>query len=172
MELAKIILTRIDARLVHGQVGSTWATALNVDTIVVIDDEALYNPFACKLMETIAIAASKKIRFYTVDKFVHTYFKTNSQQKLFLVVGSPTTAKRLVDLNIPITSINVGNMHYQKGKLPFNRKVYLDDNDIEAFNEMLDKDIEIYYQDVPGTLIEKFTHIDKEKLSVRIPKKQ
>ena len=36
---AKIELIRVDNRLVHGQVGVTWVNALNIDTIVVVDDE-------------------------------------------------------------------------------------------------------------------------------------
>lgn len=45
---AKIELIRVDNRLVHGQVGVTWVNALNIDTIVVVDDETAINLFFTK----------------------------------------------------------------------------------------------------------------------------
>ncbi|MEG1462038.1 MAG: PTS sugar transporter subunit IIB, partial [Anaerorhabdus sp.] len=38
-----IVFTRIDNRLVHGQVGSTWISSTNANLIVVVDDEAATN---------------------------------------------------------------------------------------------------------------------------------
>lgn len=55
---AKIELIRVDNRLVHGQVGVTWVNALNIDTIVVVDDETAINVFSQKMMKTIANAAT------------------------------------------------------------------------------------------------------------------
>lgn len=47
---ARIELTRIDNRLVHGQVGLTWGSTLNIDTIVVVDNLTAASSFAQKLM--------------------------------------------------------------------------------------------------------------------------
>lgn len=57
---AKIELTRIDNRLVHGQVGMTWGSTLNIDTIVVVDDLTAASGFAQKLMQSVATAACRK----------------------------------------------------------------------------------------------------------------
>ena len=167
MKNAKIVLTRIDNRLVHGQVGVTWATSIDIDTIVVIDDSAIYNTISCDLMKSIANAASKKIRFYNVDDFAKSYFENESQQKLFIVVSTPITVMRLVEKNIPIQSVNVGNMHYQRGKVPFNRKMYVDSNEIDAFNYLASRNIDVYYQDVPGTSIEKIPYLVYEQMKTR-----
>ena len=35
--MSQIQLIRVDNRLVHGQVGMTWSSALNIDAIVVVD---------------------------------------------------------------------------------------------------------------------------------------
>lgn len=161
MERATIVLTRIDQRLVHGQVGSSWGNAIDVDTLVVIDDETVQNVLSRKLMESVARASSKKICFYSIDRFVETYFKTESSQKLFLVVISPIVARTLVERNIPIRSINVGNLHYSKGKAVLNRKVYLDDEEIEAFNYLTGKGIDVFYQDVPGAMVEKIYKLER-----------
>lgn len=167
MEQAKIILTRIDNRLVHGQVGVTWASTLDIDTIVVIDENVVQSAIGCKLMKSIAITANKAIRFYSIDKFVNAFNNTNSNQKLFLVVANPNTARQLVEKGIPIRTVNVGNMHYQRGKVPVNRKMYVDEKEIEDFNYLIDHKVDVYYQDIPGTSIEKISHLVYEKMKFR-----
>lgn len=44
--MPNIVLTRIDNRLVHGQVGVTWVNSVGANLLVVVDDEVskiLYN---------------------------------------------------------------------------------------------------------------------------------
>lgn len=38
-----IIATRIDGRLIHGQVANLWTTKLNISRIMVIDDAVAQN---------------------------------------------------------------------------------------------------------------------------------
>ena len=155
---ARIELTRIDNRLVHGQVGLTWGSTLNIDTIVVV-----YK----KLMQSVASAASRQIRFYTVHDFIRAYNDNTSHQKLFVVVQSPHEARLLVEAGIELKRVNVGNMHYEKGRVAFNRKVYLTQLDIEDINYMISQGTEVFYQDVPGSAVEKFSELDYETMKRR-----
>lgn len=164
---ARIALTRIDNRLVHGQVGITWGSTLNIDTIVVVDDGTAASGFAQKLMQSVASAANRKIRFYTVEDFIRVFNDNTSHQKLFVVVQSPREARMLVEAGIELKKINVGNMHYEKGRVAFNRKVYLTQQDIDDLNFMISKNIELFYQDVPGTAVEKIGILDYETMKRR-----
>lgn len=38
-----IVFTRVDNRLVHGQVGNVWVTASGANLILVVDDETCIN---------------------------------------------------------------------------------------------------------------------------------
>ena len=100
---ARIELTRIDNRLVHGQVGLTWGSTLNIDTIVVVDNLTAASSFAQKLMQSVASAASRQIRFYTVHDFIRAYNDNTSHQKLFVVVQSPHEARLLVEAGIELS---------------------------------------------------------------------
>ena len=60
---ARIELTRIDNRLVHGQVGLTWGSTLNIDTIVVVDNLTAASSFAQKLMQSVASAQAVRSAF-------------------------------------------------------------------------------------------------------------
>ncbi|PTR86701.1 PTS sugar transporter subunit IIB, partial [Bacillus anthracis] len=53
MSKPNIVLTRVDNRLVHGQVGLTWTTSLGVNLVIVADDKILEDKFQQDLMRVI-----------------------------------------------------------------------------------------------------------------------
>ena len=65
-----ILLTRIDNRLVHGQVGVTWTSSLGANLLVVVDDEAADDKLQQQLMTMTAENAGVGIRFFTVEKTI------------------------------------------------------------------------------------------------------
>lgn len=163
---ASIKLVRVDNRLVHGQVGITWTNTLNIDTIVVVDDEVAVSSFPQRLMLNVAKAANVKIRFYAVNDFIKA-LQNESRQKLFVVVKTIQVAKQLAMAKIEVEKINIGNIHYEKGRKPFNKKVYLTNEDVEDLNYISNQGYHVFYQDVPGTSIEKINHLDFSNLERR-----
>ena len=57
MSKPNIVLTRVDNRLVHGQVGLTWTTSLGVNLVIVADDKILEDKFQQDLMRVITNTA-------------------------------------------------------------------------------------------------------------------
>lgn len=167
MNELNIVMTRIDNRLVHGQVGVTWTNSINADTIVVVDDDVAIDGIRQKLMESVANAADVDIRFYNVDNFAERYHSVESNQKLFIVLRTPLEARRLVEKGVHIKKVNIGNMHYERGRVPLNRKVYVTEEDIDSFNYLLDNEVSLFYQDVPGTGIDKIGYLKYEDLKRR-----
>lgn len=161
---AKIKLIRVDNRLVHGQVGMSWTSSLDIDTIVVIDDEKVTDIFSQKLMMSIAKAANVQLRFYSIDHFMQAFSQNESSQKLFVVVKTIQTVRALAEKGLSAQKINIGNIHYERGKIPFNKKVYLTKQDVDDLNYLNEKGYNIFYQDVPGTPIEKIEELDFNNL--------
>lgn len=161
---AKIELIRVDNRLVHGQVGVTWVNALNIDTIVVVDDETAINVFSQKMMKTIAKASNVDIRFYSIADFMQVLRHNESNQRLFVVVRDVQTVYEMFKNGLTPQTVNIGNIHYGRGKVPFNKKMYVSEVDVDEINELIDKGFNLYYQDVPGTLDEVIDKIDFERL--------
>jgi len=152
--MPNILLTRIDNRLVHGQVGVTWTTSLGANLIVVADDLVVNDKLQQSLMKMTADSAGVQIRFFTIDHTIEIIGKASPAQKIFLVCKTPTEAKRLIEGGVPIMEVNVGNMHFTPGKRPLSKKVYVNDEDLENLKFIKSKGINIYIQDVPGDLKE------------------
>ncbi|AMV60988.1 PTS system, mannose-specific IIB component [Pediococcus damnosus] len=147
---ADILLTRIDNRLVHGQVGVTWTRALNANLILVANDLAAKDPLQQKLMSTTADSSGADIRFFTLEKTIDIIDRAADRQKIFIVVKTPADARTLVEGNVPIKAINVGNMHFAQGKTEITKKVYVDAKDKEDLLYLAGTGVKIYIQDYPG----------------------
>lgn len=145
-----ILLTRIDNRLVHGQVGVTWTKTLGVNLILVANDNVAEDPLQQKLMKSTADAAGAQIRFFTLQKTIDIIGKAADRQKIFIVIKTPEDAETLVAGGVPIVEVNVGNMHFSKGKEEITKKVYVDQQDKDALMKLIEAGVDVYIQDVPG----------------------
>lgn len=157
---AKVQLIRIDNRLVHGQVGVTWVNALDIDTLVVVDDETIANVFSQKMMRTIAKSSNITIRFYSVADFMDVLKTHESNQKLFVVIRTIQTLYQMYGLGLDAQTVNIGNIHYEKGRIPYKKKMYITIQDAIQINDLLMAGFNLYYQDVPGSMDEIISKID------------
>lgn len=150
-----ILLTRIDNRLVHGQVGVTWTKTIGANLIVVCDEEAANDQLQQQLMTFTAKSSGVGIRFFTVDFTAQVIDNASPDQKIFLVVKTPATVRALIEKGVHLKDINVGNMHFSNGKRALTKKVYVDDQDMADLKFAAEQGSNVYCQDVPGDSIEK-----------------
>lgn len=150
MATPNIMLTRIDNRLIHGQVGVTWVSSVGANLILVADDETAENDLMQQLMGATAKQAGAAARFWTVQKTIETIHKASEKQKIFIVAKTPETVRKLIEGGVPIKEVNVGNMHFSEGKRQISAKVYVDDKDLADLKAIEDAGVDVYIMDVPG----------------------
>ncbi|QIQ21039.1 PTS N-acetylgalactosamine transporter subunit IIB [Zophobihabitans entericus] len=131
-----ILMTRIDNRLVHGQVGVTWTNTLGANLLLVANDSAAQDPVQQNLMDMV-VADGVQTRYFTLQKTIDIIAKAASHQKIFIVCKTPQDVLTLVKGGVPIKFVNVGNMHFSEGKKQIHKTVSVDDSDIAAFNELI-----------------------------------
>ena len=145
-----ILLTRIDNRLIHGHVGVTWTMTLGANLILVADDEIAGNEMMQELMGVTAESSGAGVRFFTLQKTIDVIHKASAKQKIFIVCKTPKEVRALVEGGVPIKEVNVGNMHFSKGKTQLSKKVYVDDDDLADLKALKDAGVNVFIQDVPG----------------------
>ena len=148
--MPNILLTRIDNRLLHGQVGVTWTKTIGANLLVVADDETAQDELTQRLMTVTAKSSGVGIRFFSIEKTAAIIDKAAPSQKIFIICKTPKDVRRLVDAGVEIKEVNVGNMHYADGKHQLTAKVYVDDQDMKDLKYLASKGIHVYAQDVPG----------------------
>lgn len=147
-----IMLTRIDNRLVHGQVGVAWTSTLSgCNLIVVADDAAAQDPLQQSLMTATAQNTGCGIRFFSLDKTIAVIHKASPKQHIFLVARDPQSARKLVEGGVPIDKLCIGNMHVGPGKaICGDPHVYMDEKDKEDLRAIRAKGVDVYIQIAPG----------------------
>lgn len=150
MSSPNILLTRIDNRLVHGQVGVTWTSTIGANLLVVVDDVVANDDIQQKLMGITAETYGFVIRFFTIEKTINVIGKAAPHQKIFLICRTPQTVRKLVEGGIDLKDVNVGNMHFSEGKKQISSKVYVDDQDLADLRFIKQRGVNVFIQDVPG----------------------
>ena len=145
-----ILLTRIDNRLIHGQVGVTWTTALNANLLVVVDDLVAEDPIQQQLMTVTAKSSGAETRFFTIQKMIDVIHKASDRQKIFIICRTPETVRKLIEGGVPIEKVNVGNMHFSPEKKQISAKVFVNEKDMKDLQFIKSKNVEVTIQDVPS----------------------
>ena len=147
--MPNILSTRIDNRLIHGQVGMTWVNSIQADLVLVANDEVAADPVQQSLMDMV-LPERVQSRYFTIEKTINVIHKASPAQKIFLVVRSPQDALRLVEGNVPIKYINVGNLHFSEGKRQISSTVSVDEEDIAVFKKLAELGVELDVKGVPS----------------------
>ena len=150
MNTPNILLTRIDNRLVHGQVGVTWTSTIGANLVVVVDDVVAGDEIQQKLMGITAETYGFGIRYFTIEKTINVIAKAAPHQKIFLICRTPDTVRKLLEGGVPLKDVNVGNMHFSEEKKQISSKVYVDEKDISDLRFIRDQGVNVFIQDVPG----------------------
>ena len=145
-------LLRIDERLIHGQVATSWSKALDIDTIVCASDEAAQNPLK-KNMLLIAAPPGKKTHVRSVDEVIGLLQDPRAERmKIFLLTDIPKVALKLVSA-LGLKNVNLGNYHNRKAEHTASVSMYvqLDRDDLGALKEISERVADAYVQSLPST---------------------
>ena len=130
--MPNIVLTRIDNRLVHGQVATQWCGAIGANLILVANDEVAGNSLRQGLMN-MAAPSYASMRYWTIQKTIDTIHKASAKQLIFIVCENPQDVVKLVEGGVPIKKVNIGNMHMADGKRQVAGSGAVDDSDVGCF---------------------------------------
>lgn len=146
--MPNIVLSRIDERLVHGQVGVQWVGFAGANLVLVANDEVAEDEMQQHLMEMVLVDGIDS-RFWSLQKVIENIHRAADRQKILLVCKTPSDFLTLVQGGVPITRINVGNMHYADGKKQIHKTVSIDEQDKQAFLQLKELGVECFIQGVP-----------------------
>ena len=139
----KIALSRIDDRLIHGQVVTIWSKETKCSRIIVINDDVAKDEIRRTLLTQVAPPGVQS-SVVSIEKAIKVLNNPKYENDIALLLfTNPTDVVRLVEAGIDIKSINIGGMSFKEGKTQINGVVSVNDEDIKAFRALNDKNIEL-----------------------------
>lgn len=145
-----ITVFRIDDRLIHGQVATSWTNYANAKQIVVADDVVINDTFQQSLLK-MATPRGVELKLLSLEEAKE---EINSGSEdvtdtLFLVRGV-TEANTILEDNNVVEEINIGNLNMRKGKEKILDNLWVYPEDIEAFRELEQKGLKLEYRTLPN----------------------
>ncbi len=147
--MPNIVLTRIDNRLIHGQVATQWSSSIGANLLLVANDDVASNTFRQGLMD-MAAPSYAATRYWSIEKTIATIHKASDSQKIFLICETPQDVLKLVEGGVPVKKLNIGNMHMSEGKIQVAGSVAVDASDVEAFKKLRELGVELEIRKVPS----------------------
>lgn len=158
--MPNIVLTRIDNRLIHGQVATMWSSSVGANLLLVANDEVSQNEFRQRLMD-MAAPSFAQTRYFSIEKTINIINKASESQHIAIICENPQDVLKLVEGGVPIKKVNIGNMHMAQGKRQVSKAVCVDDNDVDAFKKLKALGVELEIRRVPSESAESIDELFK-----------
>ena len=146
----KLVLTRVDSRLLHGQVATAWTKSVLPSRIIIVSDAVAKDDLRKRLIEQAAppgvkanvVPISKMIEIAKDPRFGGT--------KALLLFENPQDVIRVMDGGVDIKEVNVGSMAHSVGKVVVSKVLSMGQEDVKAFEEMKSKGVKFDVRKVPN----------------------
>ncbi|HEY7460588.1 MAG TPA: PTS sugar transporter subunit IIB [Gemmatimonadota bacterium] len=143
----RVLLHRVDDRLIHGQVVLGWARRLGPEALVVVDDRIAGDPWERELLAA-ATPPETPAAFLTVREAARSLADGADPRSAFVLMENAETALRLAEAGFLVPALNLGGVHRPGGR-PVTPYLFLSEEDLSALRELAARGVEIYAQDVP-----------------------
>jgi len=155
-----LVLARIDCRLIHGQVVETWVPHTSADSLIVANDDLAGNPFLRSVME-LAVPPAIRVRFCRLDEAIRVLADADRNgERSILLVASAADAVTLRKAGAAFNLLNIGNLHFAKGKVEISPSVFFSPEDFDALGWFRSHGVTVLVQ---GTPFESGTSFDAER---------
>lgn len=161
----KFVLARVDTRLLHGQVATTWTKMTKPDRIIVVSDAVAHDDLRKAMIEQ---AAPPGVRAHVVpiDKMIAVAHDPRfGATRAMLLFETPQDLLRAVEGGVDIKEVNLGSMAHSVGKVVVTNAIAMDEADVACLEELASKGITFDIRKVPADSAENFDAVIKKAKS-------
>ncbi len=138
---------RVDNRLVHGQVIEAWIPYTGSKVLVVADDSLAGD----KMRQTImGLAIPRPIQTFFVPLTDAASTLARAGADTFLLFADCRSARKAFEHGACYSCLNIGNLHYSKGKEQVCDHVALGDEDYQNLRYLAAHGVELDFRCVPN----------------------
>lgn len=143
-----INVARIDDRLIHGQVITTWVKNYDIEQVLVINDKVAGDKVQQSVL-TMSAPPGLKVLVFGVQQFIEILKKTPIKKRTMLLFTNSIDVNALVENGLSLEKVNVGGMRMQDGRHQLSRAVSVTPEEEQAFKKLIAKNIPVEVQMVP-----------------------
>lgn len=158
-------LARIDTRLLHGQVATSWTKSINPDRIIVVSDNVSKDELRKNMVME---AAPPGVKAHVVPIWKMKEIVDDPRfgaTRVMLLFEKPQDVLQFLEIGGKLEKVNLGSMAYKKGDINLTNAVSMNKEDVECFDKILSYGIKIDVRKVPADKSENFDNLMKKAKS-------
>lgn len=148
-DMGNIVLTRVDSRLIHGQVMTKWVNQVKANRIVVVSDQLARDEFMRSIylmsapagIEVSCLSEADAIASYTADVF--------GAGNILVLLPDLASLKRIYDAGVRLDSVQVGGLGGGPSRKVVFQNITLDDADAGLLEALSSDGVSITFQTIP-----------------------
>lgn len=145
-----IVHTRIDSRLLHGQVATNWARSVGCNRIIVVSDNVAHDDLRKSLIVE-AAPPGVKANVTTIDQFIKCYNDPRfGEVKALVLFENPEDALRVEEGGVDLKHINLGSLAHSAGKTMISQAIAVSPEDVKALIALRDDGVTFDTKKVPS----------------------
>lgn len=161
----KIAHCRVDTRLLHGQVATTWTKQVNPDRIIVVSDGVSHDELR-KTMIVQAAPPGVKVHVIPISKMIEVSKDPRfGATKVMLLFETPQDVLTAVEGGVDIKNVNLGSMAHSVGKVVVTNAIAMDQADVDCLEDLAARGIAFDVRKVPSDAPEDFDAMMKKAKS-------
>lgn len=158
----KFVLCRVDTRLLHGQVATTWTKQTQPDRIIVVSDAVSHDQLRKTMIEQ-AAPPGVKAHVVPIKKMIEVAKDPRfGATKAMLLFENPQDLLTAIEGGVDIKKVNLGSMAHSVGKVVVTNAIAMDEKDVETLEALKAKGIEFDVRKVPADSAENFDAMIKK----------
>jgi D-glucosaminate-specific PTS system IIB component len=147
--MAVITMTRVDARLVHGQVAGRWIKHTLAERIIIIGDEIAKDPFMIEMFQLLSPPGTK-ILCYTIAQAVEEFQRDEfGDGRIIIMFKEIPTADKAWRAGVKFKEINIGQVPGGPGRKLAWATVSLSEHELALLSGLEKDGVNVYFQAVP-----------------------
>lgn len=147
--MSEIVLTRIDDRLIHGQVMTAWVKKTRANQILIIDDEVAKDDFMSEILKLSAPAGIDIVVKGLDDAVTFLNAQEKENKRLIILVKAPVTIDTIVEKGIKIDKLVVGGMGAKANRRVLYKNISASDEERATFKKLIDRGIPVVIHIIP-----------------------
>lgn len=143
-----IKLFRIDDRLIHGQVMTSWSKTTKAERIYIVDDQVVKDEFMCKIMK-MAAPIGMEVNVFSIEDGAKVIQEITDEKPTIVLMKLPQTAIKLVENGVSMENLNVGGMGAGPGRKKLYKNISASEEEKETLRSLSEKGVKIEFRIVP-----------------------
>lgn len=148
-----IALTRVDNRLIHGQIVQGWLPSLDISEVLVVSPNAVKKEFVRKMLRFALPGGYKLTVLGPKEAFK---YSEESKEKLFIIIEDITNLFEMLKEGFNPNIITLGNTQFLEGKKQYSQGVFLTDSEAEELKKLeKERHISVVIRSLPSSIATK-----------------